>query len=340
MLYSTLPGGKESTESFKAISTVISKALVSTAVPNDCLQLVTTRDVIEPLLKLDQYIDLVIPRGSNDLVRTVKQSTQIPVLGHADGLCTIYLRADCPRQMAVKLLLDAKTSYPAACNSVETLLVDEDALETLWPGIAEVLIAAGVALRCDKPSKDALPGADAQDKNSPFSSITDATEAEYDTEFLDLILAVKTIPKTANQDDAVDAAVQHINAHSSHHTDAILTASPAAAQRFLDAVDSACVFWNTSTRMSDGQRFGLGTEVGISTNKIHARGPVGLEGLTIHKWVLRGEGQASRDYGAGGRSWKHEVLEVGKEEGGWERVARTEEEWEVLKRFRDEKGVK
>jgi len=183
-------GGKESTESFKAISTVISKALASTAVPNDCLQLVTTRDVINPLLQLDQYIDLVIPRGGNELVRSVKQNTQIPVLGHADGLCTIYLRADCPESMAVKLLIDAKTSYPAACNSVETLLVDEDALATVLPAAAEALLSKGVSLRCDAPAKAAL--ASSIDKHKAVL-LQDATEEDFKTEFLDLKLAIKTI---------------------------------------------------------------------------------------------------------------------------------------------------
>ncbi|KAJ9667915.1 glutamate-5-semialdehyde dehydrogenase [Coniosporium apollinis] len=326
-----LKGGKESTESFKAISTVISKALASTAVPNDCLQLVTTRDTIEPLLQLDQYIDLVIPRGGNELVRKVKQSTTIPVLGHADGLCTIYLRADCPVDMATKLLVDAKTSYPAACNSVETLLVDEDALETVLPAVAGDLLSKGVSLRCDAQSKAALSSA--LDKHHAVL-LQDATEADFKTEFLDLVLAIKTVPKTANAETSADLAIAHINEYSSHHTDAILTSSKEIAERFQEGVDSASVFWNTSTRMADGQRFGFGTEVGISTNKIHARGPVGLEGLTIYRWRLSGNGQASTDYGAGGKKWKHEKLPVGEEE----RMARTEEEWEMLKKFRVEKA--
>jgi glutamate-5-semialdehyde dehydrogenase len=274
-------------------------------VPNDCLQLVTTRDAVSPLLKLDEYIDLVIPRGSNELVRSIKSGTQIPVLGHADGLCTTYLRADCPVEMATKVIVDAKTSYPAACNSVETLLVDEEALTPLLAPVAQALLERGVSLRCDAPSKAALTAAlDAHQA----ALLQDVTEDDYKTEFLDLILAVKTIPNRGSAEDALEAAVLHINEYSSHHTDAILTQSEALATRFQDAVDSASVFWNTSTRMADGQRFGFGTEVGISTSKIHSRGPVGLEGLTIYKWRIRGNGQITADYGAGGKPWKHQKL--------------------------------
>jgi len=324
-------GGKESTESFKAISSVISKTLNSTSVPHDCLQLVQTHDVIGELLKLDQYIDLVIPRGSNKLVRTVKDSTAIPVLGHADGLCCIYLRDDCPVEMAVRVMVDAKTSYPAACNAVETLLVDENALRTVLPAVAEALLAKGVSLRCDSASKTALSAV--LNKHSAVQ-LQDATEADYATEFLDLILAIKTIPNLPTLEEAADAAISHINDYSSHHTDAILTLSAPIASRFQDGVDSASVYWNTSTRMADGQRYGFGTEVGISTNKIHSRGPVGLEGLTIYRWLINGQGQVSTEYGAGGKEWKHEQLPVGEEE----KTARTEEEVELLRAFRAKKA--
>jgi len=324
-----LKGGKESNESFKAISTVISKALATTQVPNDALQLVTTRDAITPLLELDQYIDLVIPRGGNELVRSVKRGTQIPVLGHADGLCSLYLRADCAPDMAVNVILDAKLSYPAACNALETLIVDEDALATILPQVATALLRKGVSLRCDPASKIALQAS--LDKHDA-ALIQDATEEDFSTEFLDLILAVKTIPKSTPQ-QAVEEAIAHINEHSSHHTDAILTQDEAVARHFQDAVDSAGVFWNTSTRMADGQRFGFGTEVGISTNKIHARGPVGLEGLTIYRWRIDGSGQVSAEYGAGGKQWKHKKLPA----GDAERYAANDEELDVLRQFRAKK---
>ncbi|KAL1842004.1 hypothetical protein VTJ49DRAFT_6170 [Mycothermus thermophilus] len=280
-----LKGGKESTESFVAISRVISAALDKTQVPNDAIQLVTTRDVISDLLSLDRYIDLVIPRGSSDLVRHVKNSTRIPVLGHADGLCALYLDQSADPALAAEVIVDSKTNYPAACNSLETLLVQDTALSTLLPGVASALAAKGVELRCDPASKAAL-------SSVPDLKLVDATDADYDTEFLNLTLAVKTVSD-------VDEAMAHINSHGSHHTDCILTSDAQQAERFMAGVDSSGVYWNASTRFADGTRYGFGTEVGISTNKIHSRGPVGLEGLMIYKYKLRGHGQVSATYGEG-----------------------------------------
>lgn len=281
----------------------------ATSVPNAAIQLLTTRDVVASLLSLDKYIDLVIPRGSNELVRYIKDNTRIPVLGHADGLCSIYIHADADPKIAVKVLNDAKVGYPAACNAVETLLVDEAALSSILPLVASALLEKGVSLRCDLPSKTALAAALSNDK---AAILQDASDVDYTTEFLDLILAIKTIPSTASPNVSCDLAIAHINAHSSAHTDAILTSSSDIARRFQAGVDSACVFWNTSTRMADGMRFGFGTEVGISTNKIHARGPVGLEGLMIYKYLISGEGQVPREYfqGEGGRKWKHERVDL------------------------------
>lgn len=265
-----------------------------------------TRDVILPLLSQDRYIDLVIPRGSNDLVRFVKGNTKIPVLGHADGICSVYLRSDADPSMAVKVIVDSKTGYPAACNSLECLLVDEEALPTLLPAVAKALWSKGVVLRCDPTSKAVLQSTLPSDQ---AHLLQDATEADYNTEFLDLVLAVKTITPTPSS-APLEVALAHINAHSSKHTDCILTSCKETAERFLKAVDSAGVFWNASTRISDGMRYGFGTEIGISTNKIHSRGPVGLEGLTIYKYLVRGDGQAAGDYhqGEGGKQWKHEKL--------------------------------
>ncbi|ETS82195.1 putative gamma-glutamyl phosphate reductase [Pestalotiopsis fici W106-1] len=294
-----LKGGKESTESFIAISKVISQALEQTQVPNGAVQLVTTRDVIPQLLGLDRYIDLVIPRGGNELVRYIKSSTKIPVLGHADGLCSIYLEESADAKLAAGVLVDSKTTYPAACNSVETLLVQESALATLLPVAAEALIAKGVTLHCDDKSKDALTsklsGAD--------KFIVDAQDADYDTEFLSLDLAVKTV-------SGIEDAIIHINTHGSKHTDAILTSSQELAERFMSAIDAAGVYWNAPTRLADGMRYGFGTEVGISTNKIHSRGPVGLEGLMIYKYKIRGAGQLTANYGEGEgqKRFKHERL--------------------------------
>jgi glutamate-5-semialdehyde dehydrogenase len=243
----------------------------------------------------------VIPRGSNELVRFVKSSTKIPVLGHADGICSIFLEKSADIEMATKVIIDSKTTYPAACNSVETLLVEAGGLELL-PQVAEALLAHGVTLRCDLDSKRVL------DDKLPahLSAIVQASEpSDYDTEHLCLTLAIKTV-------DSTEEAIRHINTHGSHHTDAILTSSSSLAERFMASVDSAGVFWNTSTRMADGTRFGFGTEVGVSTNKIHARGPVGLEGLMIYKYKLRGHGQLTTEYGEGEgqKAWKHEELPI------------------------------
>ncbi|OJD21293.1 glutamate-5-semialdehyde dehydrogenase [Blastomyces percursus] len=303
-----LKGGKESTESFVTISNVIAEAISQSQVPNASIQLVKTRDAILPLLAQDRYIDLVIPRGSNDLVRYVKDNTKIPVLGHADGICSIYLHSDADLSMATKVIIDSKTGYPAACNAVETLLVDRDAVSTLLPAIVEALLSKGITLRCDALSKQALLG---KLTAAQSALLQDATEADYSTEFLDLTLAIKTISPSSTG-PSVDAAIDHINTHSSKHTDAILTSSRPIAERFLAGVDSAGVYWNASTRFADGMRYGFGTEVGISTNKIHSRGPVGLEGLTIYKYLVRGNGQAAGDYfeGEGGKNWKHQKLSI------------------------------
>jgi glutamate-5-semialdehyde dehydrogenase len=202
--------------------------------------------------------------------------------------------------MAVRVIVDSKTSYPAACNSAETLLVEEASLENVLPPVAEALLEKGVSLRCDASSKEAL-AAKLQKHSSAI--LQDADESDFDTEHLSLVLAIKTVP-------TITEAISHINFHGSHHTDAILTSSSQLAEQFMNSVDSAGVFWNTSTRMADGMRFGFGTEVGISTNKIHARGPVGLVGLMIYKYKIRGGGHVSLEYGEGEgqKPFKHEKL--------------------------------
>ncbi|KAL8710884.1 MAG: hypothetical protein Q9220_004689 [cf. Caloplaca sp. 1 TL-2023] len=303
-----LKGGKESTASFLAISTAISSSLSATAVPNASIQLVTARDVIASLLECEKDIDLVIPRGSNELVRYIKTNTRIPVLGHADGLCAIYLHADADPETSLRIVVDSKLGYPAACNSVETLLVHEAALDSHLPAIASALLEKGCSLRCDDASKAMLGKRLSADK---AALLQEAVDQDYDTEFLSPILAIKTVvpPAGSPPEVALSLAIAHINAHSSHHTDAILTSSDSLARQFQASVDSACVFWNTSTRMADGMRFGFGTEVGISTNKIHARGPVGLDGLCIYKYAISGHGQVAADYGSSGsKKWKHQKL--------------------------------
>lgn len=231
-------------------------------------------------------------------MRYIKESTKIPVLGHADGLCAIYLTDKADPEKAINAVVDAKTSYPAACNSLETLIVQDTALLTSFQGVAAALISKGVTLHCD-PASRAVLGSLGEDK------VKNATEADFDTEFLSLDVAVKTVSN-------VDQAINHINTHGSHHTDSILTSDAEEAEKFMNQVDSAGAYWNASTRVADGMRYGFGTEVGISTNKIHARGPVGLEGLTIYKYKIRGDYQATAGYGdgEGKRPWKHETMSI------------------------------
>lgn len=293
-----LKGGKESTHSFVAISEAITRGLAqSDKVPNAAVQLVTTRDVIPQLLAQDALIDLVIPRGGNELVRYVKENTKIPVLGHADGLCSAYLEGSADVAMASGVVFDAKTNYPAACNALETLLVEESALESVWPAVGHALFTGTVQMRCDERTKAALLA------KVPLAApyVLDAVDEDYRTEHLALVLAVKVV-------SGLEEAIQHINTLGSHHTDVILTSDREHAERFMTAVDSAGVYWNASTRMADGMRYGFGTEVGISTNKIHARGPVGLEGLTIYKYKIRGTGQVASAYGEGKKQFLHENI--------------------------------
>ncbi|KAI9373127.1 Aldehyde/histidinol dehydrogenase [Aspergillus egyptiacus] len=294
-----LKGGKESTQSFVTIANVISEAISRTRVPQSSIQLVKTRAAVSDLLAQDSLIDLVIPRGSNDLVRFVKENTKIPVLGHADGLCSAYIDLDADAEVAVKVIVDSKTDYPAACNSLETLLVHQAVLGTVLPPVARSLIGKGVSIRCDTLSKAALT-----ESLTPTEAgmLRDAEDSDYDTEFLDLTLAVKAVTD-------IEAAMAHVNCHSSKHTDIIVTRSEDAANLYMKGIDSAGVFWNASTRFADGMRYGFGTEVGISTNKIHSRGPVGLDGLTIYKYLIRGNGHGASDYFEGrGKRYKHQEL--------------------------------
>jgi glutamate-5-semialdehyde dehydrogenase len=299
-----LKGGKESTHSFKAIASVINEALSKSKIPANGIQLVTTRDEINELLSQDKYIDLVIPRGSNDLVKFVQNNTKIAVLGHADGICSIYLRADAKPEMAERVIVDSKTNYAVGCNAVETLLVDQAALSDKAAFTAAItgLLEKNVKLKVTPEIRLAI--GDKLLSKYP-SLVVPATEQDFYTEFLEFTLAVKAV---ANLDDAI----VHINEHGSHHTDCIITEDNAVAEKFLKGIDSASVYWNASTRFADGFRYGFGTEVGISTGKIHVRGPVGLEGLTTFQYNIRGHGQIAADYvGAGGsKQFKHESIDI------------------------------
>ena len=235
-----------------------------------------TRSDVQAMLSMDKFIDLLMPRGSNQFVRFIMDNTNIPVLGHADGICHVYVDNQADIDMAVKITVDAKTQYVAVCNAAETLLVHKDIAEKFLPEIKNALEAKGIELRgCEKTRK--------------IIDIKPADEKDWSTEYLAEILSIRTV-------DSLDEAIDHINTYGSHHTDTIVTQSQTAAAEFLQLVDSANVFLNASTRFSDGYRYGLGAEVGISTSKIHARGPVGLEGLVIYKWKLIGSGQIVADY--------------------------------------------
>ncbi len=284
-----LKGGSEAAETNRILARLISEATAGAGIAEGWLHLLETRADVEELLDLDELVDLVIPRGSNEFVRYIMDRSRIPVLGHADGVCHCYIDAAADPKMAVAVAVDSKTQYVAVCNATETLLVHERIAAGLLPEIQKALTDRGVVLfGCEKTRNiiDAEPAAGDQ----------------WATEYLDLKLSVKVV-----QD--ADAAIDHINTWGSGHTDAIVTEDRETALRFLDRVDSGNVLWNCSTRFSDGFRYGLGAEVGISTNKIHARGPVGLEGLVIYKYKLIGAGQVVDDYASGRRRFTHRDLD-------------------------------
>lgn len=296
-----LKGGKESYHTFKAMSDIINEILKSnTSVPENSIQLISTRGEVADLLKQDQYIDLVIPRGSNELVRNIKDNTKIPVLGHADGICSIYMDKQLDISKACKIAVDSKINYPAGCNAVESLLLDTQLENDLKLQILTALLEAKVTLHVE-PTYLAMIS-DLVEKYP--SQIVEASESDFSREFLSLDIAVKLV-------NGVDDAIAHINSHSSKHTDAIITEDKIAAEKFLQGIDSSGVYWNCSTRFADGFRYGFGTEVGISTNKIHSRGPVGLEGLVCYYYQMRGSGQVVGDYlgGGGTRVFKHKSLD-------------------------------
>lgn len=282
-----LKGGSEALHSNRILFELIRGAAEATdPVFKDTLHLVETREQIGELLELDRWIDLMIPRGSNELVRRIQENTKIPVLGHADGICHLYVDREADLDMAVEVAYDAKCQYPAVCNAIETLLVHSGVAEEYLPRLADRL--EGVELRGDERTHGII-------------GAKTATEEDWSTEYNDLILSIRVV-------DSLEEAVDHINTYGSHHTDGILTRNETAARRFLSDVDSSSVMWNCSTRFADGFRYGLGAEVGISTGKIHARGPVGLEGLTSTKYILGGSGQIVADYVGGSKRFTHRDL--------------------------------
>lgn len=274
-----IKGGKETARTNKVLFDIIHGAAVEAGMPEYCLFQAELHSEIDELLACAGTVDLLIPRGSNNFVKYIMEHTQIPVMGHTDGICHIYVDKDYDESKAIPVIVDAKTQYTAACNSVETVLVDRSIAKAFLPKLAEALKTAGVKIR----------------GTEEVSGIIDCEvmgEDEFNTEYLDLIISIKCV-------DDVNEAIAHINKFGSHHTDCIITENKETAAVFMQMVDSAGVYCNCSTRFADGFRYGFGAEVGISTAKIHARGPVGLEGLVTYKYNLYGEGQIVGDYAEG-----------------------------------------
>jgi glutamate-5-semialdehyde dehydrogenase len=284
---SILRGGKECFHTNTALAALITAALTAAGLPADAVQLIPTTDraALNALLKLDALIHCIIPRGGESLIRFVAENSTIPVIKHFQGVCFVYVDAAANLAMAEAITVNAKASRPSACNAAEQLLVHVSVAEKFLPAVARALIAQNVQLRCDPASLAILAASDLSTLNSQLSTaIAPATASDYTTEFLDTIIAVRVV-------DSLDTAIATINRDSSNHSDAIVTADEPAARRFLASVDSATVYWNASTRFTDGFEFGYGAEIGISTDRLHARGPMGLRELCTYKFLIEGTGQ-------------------------------------------------
>ena len=279
-----LRGGSEALGSNAALATLVRQALREAGLPEDGVQLVPTPDraAIDQLIAMPDYVDVIIPRGGRGLIERIAAGARVPVIKHLDGICHTYVDAPCDMDMAVSVTDNAKTQRYSPCNATETLLVARDAAQEFLPRIGAIFAAKGVQMRCDAESLAILRAA-ALEK----ADLQPATEDDWRTEYLAPIIAIAVV-------DGVDAAIAHINRYGSHHTDAIITRDWQHAQRFMQRVDSSSVMVNASTRFADGFEYGLGAEIGISTDKFHARGPVGVEGLTSLKWVVLGEGQGRK----------------------------------------------
>lgn len=287
-----LKGGSEALLTNRVLADICKQAAADTFPENigaSGIVLLETREAVGEMLTMNDEIDLIIPRGSNAFVRYIMEHTTVPVLGHADGICHCYIDNEAAEQTAVAVAVDSKCQYPAACNAIETILIHADIAQSILPKLRAALTAEQVLIRGDERVRRII-------------ECEPAVEEDWSTEYLDLIVSVKIV-------DSLEEAVVHINTYGSGHTDCIVTGSQEHADLFMDAVDSADVFTNCSTRFADGFRFGLGAEVGISTHKIHARGPVGLEGLISYKWKLQGHGHIAADYtGPDAKSYTHRDL--------------------------------
>jgi glutamate-5-semialdehyde dehydrogenase len=290
-----LKGGREAIESCTVLVKAIKAGLAQSEVSPDVIQLLTTRSETTELLKLDRYVDLIIPRGSNEFVKYVQDNTRIPVLGHADGICHLYIDSEADLHKAVAITIDSKTHYPAACNAIETLLIHQSIASKFLLPIVNQLQSNGVEVRLSELGHEILG-------NEQHLTIDLAIATDWATEYSSLILAIQIVPD-------LDAAITHINTYGSRHTDSIVTENITTARVFLDRVDSANVFHNCSTRFSDGFRYGFGAEVGISTQKMPPRGPVGVEGLVTYKYQLTGNGQIAATYtGENAKPFTHRDL--------------------------------
>jgi len=276
-----LRGGSESIHSNVAIAAALSKGLAAQGLPAEAIQLVpvTDREAVSHLCAMDKYLDVIVPRGGKGLIETVVSQARMPVIKHYDGICILYVDAVADLEMARAIVVNAKCQRPGVCNAVETVLVHRDVLKGFMQSTGTALVEKGVELRCDAESF-----AEASSLESLSAKTVLAEAKDFDTEFLDLVLAVRVV-------GSLEEALEHIETHGSRHSDGIITIDAVAAERFLQEVDSATVYWNASTRFTDGGEFGFGAEIGISTDKLHARGPMALEELTTYKYQLRGTGQ-------------------------------------------------
>ncbi len=297
-----LKGGSEARNSNEALFDVVSKASSGgNVIPEGWIQLLETREEVSEMLKLNEYIDLLVPRGSEQFVKYIQDNTSIMVLGHSEGVCHVYVDRDAELDMAEDICYDAKVQYPAVCNAVETLLVDSVIASEFLPRMIDRYQKAGVEVRGCSKTVEFLT--DFKDRYKyEIGQIKHASEADWSTEYNDLIISIKVV-------GGIDEAIEHINHYGSAHTDAIVTANKETALKFMRFVDSSSVMHNASTRFSDGFRYGKGAEVGISTNKVHARGPVGLEGLVIYKYLIVGKGHVVAQYtGSNAKEFTHKHL--------------------------------
>jgi len=274
-----LKGGSESANTNRAIFEVLRDSIKNKSIPKDAFQLLERREDVTGMLKLDKFIDLIIPRGSNDFVRFVQSNTKIPVLGHSDGICHAYVDKSYDEKKALDVCFDAKVQYPAVCNAIETLLVHEKSAKKFLPKMGKMYKESGVEMRCCPESYEILKSL----------KVKKAKEKDWSKEYNDLIISIKVVK-------SLEEAVDHVNKYGSHHTDAIITSDKKTGEYFLNFVDSSSVMLNASTRFADGFRYGKGAEIGISTGKIHARGPTGMEGMLIYKYKLIGNGHKVSDY--------------------------------------------